>query len=185
VRSAIGGGIIPLAMRGTLSHAFFSSMDWFPTLMHSAGLDDTNINFEGFQLSGHSMWDVLSTNNLTKMPQRTVWIGAICASNPNTCVHEVRWNSNWYLVNTPYQIEDAFYHIVPPKGDGDAPIYYKMVTGSKYAAEGRDYSMYGAANRVYGAYDQKCLPTDEMFGRQKEVNCFDGASSTFCQTPTK
>jgi arylsulfatase A-like enzyme len=32
VRTAIGGGIVPLDMRGTMNHAFFHNYDWFPTL---------------------------------------------------------------------------------------------------------------------------------------------------------
>ena len=165
MRSAIGGGVIPLAMRGTLSHAFFSSTDWFPTLMHSAGLSDADVNFEGYQLSGHSMWDVLSTNDLTKMPTRTVWIGAVCQSNANTCVQEPRWNSNYNVMSTANALETAFYHIVPPQNDLDVPKYYKMVHGST------QYPNHGAANQVYGAYDQKCLPTNSIFAKEVSFTC--------------
>jgi hypothetical protein len=123
VRAAIGGGLVPFLMRGTMNHGFFTNYDWFPSLLHSAGLSDGDVAFNGQQLSGHNMWSVLSSNDLSQMPARTVWVNAACGTNANKCDSMTRETNNWLSAGTATSMEDAFYQIVPPATADGVPKY--------------------------------------------------------------
>merc|ERR1711998_580010 len=96
VRSAIGGGLVPVSLRGQLTQAFFHEFDWFPTFCEAAGVDCSK-NFMDdslYPLSGTSMWSVLKNNDITKMPSRTVWVSSACMSNTNPCDGTDRLDKN-------------------------------------------------------------------------------------------
>ena len=161
VRSAIGGGLVPAALRGSSTEAFLHQFDWFPTLCEAAGID-CNKNFRGnpkYSLSGTSMWPVLKANDITKMASRTLWVSSMCGGgNPDTCQDTERENKN---AENYYDNEDVFIKAEPPTTPSGRPALWKYVrTSDKY--------------KRYGDSNARWKPTYEAYrpgGKTAAVDC--------------
>ena len=131
--AALGGGWLPHAVRGGVSHAFMHESDWYATLAHAAGVPavDTRAAALGLPpVDGRSMW--ASWNALLEMPTHPPSSATPEASSaseasptlgigpPRTLVLATRFG----LPGTPYGGTSALIDV--PPGGGHA---YKLIRG--------------------------------------------------------
>ena len=85
VRAAIGGGAIPLSLRGRETEAVLHQIDWMPTLSFAAGYDHTIFRGGAGPPDGVSMWAVLKELDVTHMAERIIYASGICSGSNNHC----------------------------------------------------------------------------------------------------
>jgi hypothetical protein len=68
VAAVVGGGFVPLQLRGTSSDALMHMADWYPTLAHLAGANATDpafVNGSVHDIDGVDMWPAITGANTT------------------------------------------------------------------------------------------------------------------------
>ena len=87
VAAVVGGGFVPLQLRGSSSDALMHIADWYPTLANLAGAITTDpafINGSVHDIDGVDMWPAITgANTLTQRPWLPVTEGSILWQQPD------------------------------------------------------------------------------------------------------